>query len=99
MENKLEQISNSQKDSWNKFSPGWGKWDDLTMGFLGPYGEEMIKLIEPTANDVVLQHVHEPASVHVLSIANRTWPCMSPAQHALRRFPVDALEDMLRQFG
>lgn len=54
MENKLEQISNSQKDSWNKCSPGWGKWDDLTMGFLGPYGEEMIKLIEPTANDVVL---------------------------------------------
>ena len=54
MEDKLEQISNAQKDSWNKFSSGWEKWDKLTMGFLMPYGEEIIKLVKPTANDIVL---------------------------------------------
>jgi len=54
MENKLEQISNAQKESWNKFSSGWEKWDDLTMGFLGPYGEQIIDLVKPASTDIVL---------------------------------------------
>ena len=49
-----EQIREQQKASWNKFSPGWGKWDEMTMTFLKPYGEEIINLLKPSGDDVVL---------------------------------------------
>src|SRR6185295_5508872 len=54
METQLEQIRDQQKESWNKFSPGWKKWDDLTMDFLKPMGEEIIRLIKPKGNEVIL---------------------------------------------
>ncbi|MCG2612520.1 class I SAM-dependent methyltransferase [Flavobacterium sp. SM15] len=54
MEQQLEQIREQQKASWNKFSPGWKKWDDLTMDFLKPMGEEIIKLLNLKDNDIVL---------------------------------------------
>ncbi|MEW5675142.1 methyltransferase domain-containing protein [Flavobacterium enshiense] len=54
METQLEQIRNQQKDSWDKFSPGWKKWDDLMMDFLKPMGDEIIKKIAPSGSDLVL---------------------------------------------
>ncbi|MBA0884009.1 class I SAM-dependent methyltransferase [Flavobacterium undicola] len=54
MEAQLEQIREQQKDSWNKFSPDWKKWDTLIMEFLQPIGDEMIKLINPKENETVL---------------------------------------------
>ncbi len=54
MEQQLEQIRNQQKESWNKFSGGWKKWDGLVMDFLKPMGDEIIRLIEPQKNDVIL---------------------------------------------
>ena len=54
MEAQLEQIRDQQKETWNKFSPGWKKWDELTMDFLKPMGDEIIHLLNPEANDVVL---------------------------------------------
>ena len=33
MEYVLEEIRDQQKASWNKFSPGWKKWDKLLMDF------------------------------------------------------------------
>jgi ubiquinone/menaquinone biosynthesis C-methylase UbiE len=54
MEEKLQQIRDAQKESWNKSSQGWKKWDQLTMDFLKPMGEEIIRLIDPSGNDVVL---------------------------------------------
>jgi len=60
MNPELEQIRDNQKNSWNKFSPGWKKWDDLTMNFLKPYGNEIIKYLN--LND----------SAHVLDIAAGT---------------------------
>ncbi|HMT28707.1 MAG TPA: class I SAM-dependent methyltransferase [Bacteroidia bacterium] len=54
MEKLLEQIRDQQKDSWNKFSPGWRKWDELMMDFLRPMGDEIIKLIKPGKADIVL---------------------------------------------
>ena len=54
MEQQLEQIREQQKETWNKFSPGWKKWDDLTMDFLKPMGDEIIRLLQPQENDVVL---------------------------------------------
>lgn len=54
MEPELQQIREQQKDSWNKFSPGWKKWDDLIMDFLKPIGDKMIELINPKENESVL---------------------------------------------
>lgn len=54
MDTKLLEISQQQKDTWNKFSPGWKKWDDTTMQFLKPMGEEIIRLLCIQETDIVL---------------------------------------------
>lgn len=54
MEQQLEQIREQQKETWNKFSPGWRKWDTLTMEFLKPMGDEIIRLLKPKDDDLVL---------------------------------------------
>ncbi len=54
MEAQLEQIREQQKETWNKFSSGWKKWDDLTMDFLHPMGDAIIHMLKPTDGDVVL---------------------------------------------
>jgi len=47
-------IRNKQKDSWNTFSPGWEKWDDLTMDFLKTQGDEIIEALELKPQDNVI---------------------------------------------
>ena len=54
MEQQLEQIRNQQKESWNKFSGGWKKWDGMVMEFLKPMGDEIIALLNPQNNDIIL---------------------------------------------
>ncbi len=54
MEQQLEQIREQQKASWNKFSSGWKKWDEMTMDFLKPMGTEIIRLLKPDGKDLVL---------------------------------------------
>src|SRR5690349_1661773 len=54
MEQQLELIREQQRESWNKFSPGWKKWDRLFMDFLEPMGNEIIQLLSPVAKDIVL---------------------------------------------
>lgn len=54
MEAQLEQIREQQKESWNKFSPGWKKWDELMMDFLKPMGESIIRSIRPEKHHHVL---------------------------------------------
>ncbi len=54
MEQQLEQIRNQQKESWNKFSAGWKKWDNMVMDFLKPVGAEIIRLIDPKKDDMIL---------------------------------------------
>src|ERR1700712_866441 len=54
MDFQSQQIRDQQKDSWNKFSAGWKKWDELTMRFLKPFGDEMINLIKPKDGEVIL---------------------------------------------
>ena len=54
MEAQLIQIREQQKEVWNRFSPGWKKWDDLTMEFLKPMAYEIIRLLRPNDTDVVL---------------------------------------------
>ncbi|MEI7829833.1 MAG: class I SAM-dependent methyltransferase [Prolixibacteraceae bacterium] len=54
MEIQSEQIREQQKASWNKFSSGWKKWDELNMDFLKPMGDEIIRLLNPKESDVIL---------------------------------------------
>lgn len=54
MQQELTDIRDQQKATWNKFSSGWKKWDELTMDFLKPHGDEIISLINPKANEVIL---------------------------------------------
>ncbi len=54
METQLEQIREQQKQSWDKFSPGWKKWDTFNMAFLKPEGDEIIRCLNLRDTDVVL---------------------------------------------
>lgn len=54
MNQELEQIREQQKESWNKFSPGWKKWDNMTMSFLKPMGDEIIRMLNLNESDQVL---------------------------------------------
>lgn len=54
MEKQLEEIRDQQRASWNRFSPGWKKWDTLTMDFLKPMGDAIIASIQPGGSDHVL---------------------------------------------
>ena len=54
MEQQQQQIRDQQKETWNKFSPGWKKWDDLTMEFLKPMGDEIIRLLNIKDHDLIL---------------------------------------------
>jgi ubiquinone/menaquinone biosynthesis C-methylase UbiE len=54
MEKQLEEIRDQQKASWNKFSPGWKKWDELFMEHLEPMGAAIIQQLQLKDSDVVL---------------------------------------------
>ncbi|MGI8581266.1 MAG: class I SAM-dependent methyltransferase [Chitinophagaceae bacterium] len=54
MEPQLTEIREQQKATWNKFSPGWKKWDDFTMKFLQPMGDAIITELNIKEDDVVL---------------------------------------------
>lgn len=54
MEQQLTEIREQQKASWNKFSSGWKKWDDLMMDFLKPKGDKIIHLLNLKDDDIVL---------------------------------------------
>ncbi len=54
MEAQLETIRDQQKETWNKFSGGWKKWNEFTMDFLKPMGDAIIQALDIQSNDVVL---------------------------------------------
>ena len=54
MEPLLEKIRETQRESWNKSSQGWKKWDEMTMNFLKPMGDEIIRLLRVEPNNHVL---------------------------------------------
>lgn len=54
MEPQLTEIRDQQKASWNKFSPGWRKWDGVNMPFVRPAAEEIIRRVAPKPGDAVL---------------------------------------------
>lgn len=54
MEKQLQEIRDQQRESWNRFSPGWRKWDTLVMDMLNPMGQQIIASIKPSGTDRVL---------------------------------------------
>lgn len=54
METPFEEIRDRQKEIWNRFSPGWDKWDDFMMQFLQPMSDVMISKLSIEENDSVL---------------------------------------------
>jgi len=54
MTQQQEQIREQQKSSWNKFSAGWKKWDELNMAFLRPIGDAIVASLEPRMAEHVL---------------------------------------------
>lgn len=56
----FETIRQQQKETWDKFSPGWKKWDEYTMNFLAPMGA------------AIIQSLHLKSSDHVLDVATGT---------------------------
>lgn len=46
MPSQLEQIRDQQRQTWDKFSSGWKKWDDLVLNWLAPVGQELIRSAE-----------------------------------------------------
>jgi ubiquinone/menaquinone biosynthesis C-methylase UbiE len=54
MNPSFDQIREQQKETWNKFSPGWEKWDGFNMRFLKPMGDEIIASLRLRETDAVL---------------------------------------------
>jgi len=87
METTLEQVRDQQQATWNKFSAGWKKWDDLVLSWIGPVRDALLE-------DARLQ----PAS-QVLDVASGTG---EPGLSAAARCPqgtvtiTDLAENMLR---
>ncbi|HZZ20932.1 MAG TPA: methyltransferase domain-containing protein [Opitutaceae bacterium] len=54
MNPSFDQIREQQKETWNRFSPGWGKWDAFTMRFLKPMGDAIIEDLRLKETDAVL---------------------------------------------
>lgn len=39
----FDQIRDQQRETWDRFSAGWKKWDELVLRWIAPFGEEMIR--------------------------------------------------------
>lgn len=39
----LDQIRDQQRETWDRFSAGWKKWDAMVLGWLAPFGDAMIR--------------------------------------------------------
>lgn len=54
MDQKFQEIRENQKSSWNKFSPGWKKWQVEIHDHMKPAADEIINLIKPEGSQVIL---------------------------------------------
>lgn len=43
MSGNVDQIREQQKETWDRFSAGWKKWDELVLRWLKPFGDTMIR--------------------------------------------------------
>ena len=54
MEPQFRAIRETQKASWNKFSPGWKKWDMELHNHMQPAADGIISLLNPNGAQVIL---------------------------------------------
>lgn len=54
MKYQFQQISDSQKTTWNKFSSGWKKWQSKLYDHMQPAAEGIINLLNPTGSQLIL---------------------------------------------
>ena len=54
MSSNLDQIRDQQRETWDRFSAGWKKWDELVLRWLAPFGEAMIRRANLQENSDVL---------------------------------------------
>lgn len=54
MEQQFKDIRENQKASWNKFSPGWKKWDLELHDHMQPAADGIINLIRPSGSQLIL---------------------------------------------
>ncbi len=50
----FDEIRETQRKTWNKFSPGWQKWDSFVMSWLRPIGDTMLDVCQLRERDKVL---------------------------------------------
>ena len=87
METTLEQVRDQQQATWNKFSAGWKKWDELVLAWIGP------------VRDALLDDARLRPTSEVLDVASGTG---EPGLSAAARCPqgtvtiTDLAENMLR---
>ncbi len=81
MNNQLIEVRNTQRNSWNTFSPGWKKWDNFTMQFLHDQGTHIIDSLDLNR------------SARVLDIASGTGePGLTIAAKVLKNGSVTAID-------
>lgn len=54
MPGNFDEIRKQQRDTWDRFSTGWKKWDELVLGWLAPFGDAMLRLANLRENSHVL---------------------------------------------
>lgn len=54
MQSKIDEIREKQRKLWERFSPGWGKWDQVTLPMLSAIGDRMIEGVGIKENSVHL---------------------------------------------
>ncbi len=101
MQPQLTEIRDQQRDSWNKFSGGWKKWDDFTMNFLKPAGDAIIGQLNIQETDAVLDIASgtgEPA-LTIASVASEgKVVAIDIAEQMLSKAMEHALEKGLKNF-
>jgi ubiquinone/menaquinone biosynthesis C-methylase UbiE len=43
MSSNLDHIRDQQRETWDRFSTGWKKWDGMVQGWLAPFGAAMLR--------------------------------------------------------
>lgn len=54
MTSNFDEIKEQQRKSWNKFSPGWKKWDSFVMDWLKPIGDKCLEHANLKQGDLIL---------------------------------------------
>lgn len=80
----MNQVTEQQRATWNKFSGGWEKWDTWVINWLAPIGNQLIEGALVQSND------------HVLDVSTGTGePGLTAAKKAARVVATDVAQDMV----